>query len=55
MSYTHDDLEHGHANHGPQPEGEALDASWLTALDKFLAGEKDHHMQEHQNFLHYPY
>ena len=38
MSYTHDDLEHGHANHGPQPDGEALDASWLTSLDKFLSG-----------------
>ena len=55
MSYTHDDLEHGHANHGPQPDGEALDASWLTSLDKFLSGKKDHHLQDHKNFLHYPF
>ena len=46
MSYTHDDLEHGHGhvNQGPQPDGEALDASWLTTLDKFLSGDKEHHL-----------
>lgn len=55
MSYTHEDLDHGHTNYGPQPDGEAQDASWLTALDKFLGGKPDHHLQEHANFLKYPY
>ena len=55
MSYTHEDLDHGHSNYGPQPDGEAQDASWLTALDKFLGGEKDHNLQAHDNFLKYPF
>jgi hypothetical protein len=55
MSYTHEDLDHGHSNYGPQPDGEAADASWLTALDKFLSGAKDHHLQDHENFLKYSY
>jgi len=42
MSYTHADLPHGHTNYGPQPDGEAEDASWLTTLDKFLSGEENH-------------
>ena len=54
MSYTHDDL-HGHTNYGPQPEGEAEDASWLLTLDKFLSGEENHGLKEHKNFLKYPY
>ena len=39
MSYTHEDLDHGHTNYGPQPDGEAEDASWFKAMDKFLAGK----------------
>ena len=56
MTYTNEDLEHehGHANHGPQPDGEALDASWLTELDNFLSG-KHNHLKQHKNFLTYPY
>jgi hypothetical protein len=55
MSYTHEDLDHGHTNYGPQPDGEAADASWLNALDKFLSNEKDHGLTEHERFLKYPY
>jgi hypothetical protein len=55
MSYTHADLPHGHTNYGPQPDGEAEDASWYMALDKFLAGEENHGLKEHANYLHYPF
>merc|ERR1711957_880154 len=44
MDYTEDSLReagaiHMHVNHGPQPDGEAQDSSWLTELDKFLSNE----------------
>jgi hypothetical protein len=40
MSYTHEDLGHEHhAHHGPQPDGEVLNGSWFTEMDKFLKGE----------------
>ena len=40
MAYGYKDLGHDyHVNHGPQPEGEAMDSSWLGELDKFLKGE----------------
>ena len=56
MSYTHADLPHGHTNYGPQPDGEAEDASWYHTLDKFLSGEENHGLTEHKNFLNkYPY
>jgi len=55
MSYTHADLPHGHTNYGPQPDGEAEDASWLKTLDKFLSGEENHGLKEHPKFLTYPY
>ena len=46
MGYTHDDLHHAHAHHGPQPDGEALNNPWFTEMDKYLRGEpssiKDH-------------
>lgn len=56
MAYTEDDLHdiHRHANHGPQPDGEAKDASYLVELDKFLDG-KPNHLKEHKRFLNYPY
>lgn len=56
MAYTMDDLkhEHMHVSHGPQPDGEVLDQSYLTELDKFLAG-KENHLTEHKKFLKYPY
>ena len=43
MTYTEESLradgQHMHVNHGPQPDGEAQDSSWLTELDKFLSNE----------------
>ena len=54
MAYTEDDLSgiHRHANHGPQPDGEAKDASYLTELDAFLDG-KPNHLKDHPRFLNY--
>ena len=45
---------HMHANHGPQPDGEAKDSSYLTELDAFLDG-KPNHLKDHPRFLNYPY
>ena len=45
---------HRHANHGPQPEGEALDATYLKELDAFLDG-KPNHLKDHARFLNYEY
>ncbi len=55
MSYTHEDLDHGHVNYGPQPDGDALDSTWLVALDKFLAGKPDHGLTEHKMFVNYKF
>jgi len=58
MAYTEEDMGievHRHANHGPQPDGEAKDATYLVALDAFLDGKKDHGLQDHPRFLNYPY
>lgn len=54
MAYTEDDLGgiHRHSNHGPQPDGEAKDASYLTELDAFLDG-KPNHLKDHPRFLNY--
>lgn len=55
MNYTYEDLGHDyHTNHGPQPDGEALDSSWLSELDKFLRGEENH-LKEHKNYINYNY
>ena len=56
MAYTEDDMGdvHRHSNHGPQPDGEAKDASYLAELDAFLDG-KAHHLKEHPRFLNYAY
>ena len=56
MAYTMDDLkhEHMHANHGPQPDGEVLDQSYLTEVNLFLSGEENH-LTEHKKFLKFPY
>ena len=56
MAYTLDDLkhEHSHANHGPQPDGEVMDCSYLEEVDKFLAG-KENHLTDHKMFLKYPF
>ena len=40
MNYTNEDLSHDyHVNHGPQPDGEVLNNSWLVEMDKHLKGE----------------
>lgn len=53
MKYTNEDLGHDyHAHHGPQPEGEVLDSTWLVELDKFLRGEENK-LKEHKNFVNY--
>lgn len=55
MAYGYKDLGHdAHVNHGPQPDGEAMDSSWLSELDKFLRGEENH-LKEHKNFVNYNY
>jgi hypothetical protein len=56
MNYTFDDLDHHHhhINHGPQPDGEVLDSTWFTELDKYLKGEpnkwKEHPMYRDYKF-----
>lgn len=55
MSYSHEDLPHGHQNYGPQPDDEVRDASWLVALDKFLNNEANSGLKEHKKFLDYPF
>ena len=55
MNYTHQDLGHDyHAHHGPQPEGQTLNQSWLVEMDKYLKGE-DNKLQEHPYWLNYDY
>jgi hypothetical protein len=55
MAYGYKDLGHDyHVNHGPQPDGEAMDSSWLSELDKFLRGEENH-LKDHKNFVNYQY
>lgn len=54
MSYKHEDL-HGHTNYGPQPDGEAEDATWLKTLDKFLSGEENHGLKQHKNYINHKY
>lgn len=54
MSYTFSDLDHHHhnVNHGPQPDGEALDSSWFNEMEKFLKGEKNS-LKEHPRYKDY--
>ena len=55
MAYGYKDLGHDyHVNHGPQPEGEAMDSSWLGEIDKFLKGEENS-LKQHKNFINYQY
>ena len=55
MNYTVKDLsdEH-HCHHGPQPEGEAQDSSWLVEMNKFLKGEENH-LKDHKKFYNYKF
>ena len=53
MNYSNKDLgDEYHTHHGPQPEGESLDSSWLTEVDKFLKGEENH-LKDHKRFYNY--
>ena len=55
MAYTEEDVDvHRHANHGPQPDGEAKDASYLAELNAFLDG-RPNHLKEHPRFLNFNY
>lgn len=57
MAYTEQEAMeniHAHSNHGPQPDGEAKDATYLHELDAFLDG-KPNHLKEHPRFLNYDY
>lgn len=55
MNYTNATLsDEYHAHHGPQPEGESVDQSYLTEVDKFLKGEPNH-LKQHKRFLDYPW
>ena len=55
MDYSEEQVDvHRHSNHGPQPDGEAKDASYLTELDAFLDG-KPNHLKDHEKFLNYNY
>lgn len=54
MDYDFEDLDHHHhnVNHGPQPEGEALSASWFVELNKYLKGEPNK-LKEHPKYRDY--
>ena len=55
MNYSNGTLgDEYHCSHGPQPEGEAMDSSYLIEVDKFLKGEPNH-LKDHTRFLNYPY
>ena len=56
MAYTEESMGdvHRHSNHGPQPDGEAKDASYLVELDAFLDG-KPNHLKDHSRFLNYSF
>ena len=55
MAYDFNDLGHDyHAHHGPQPDGEIEDSSWLIEVDKFLKGEENK-LKEHRNFINYDF
>jgi len=53
MSYSNADLsDEYHVHHGPQPEGDSLDSSWLSEVDKFLKGEENQ-LKQHHKFYDY--
>ena len=55
MNYTNKDLgDEYHAHHGPQPDGDSLDSSYLVEVDKFLRGEPNH-LKEHKRFYNYDF
>ena len=53
MNYSNATLsDEFHASHGPHPEGEVMNSSWLTEVDKFLRGEENN-LKGHKRFLDY--
>jgi hypothetical protein len=55
MSYTNATLgDNHHADHGPQPEGEALANTYQQEVDAFLAGEENN-LKGHHLYLDYPF
>jgi|TARA_B110001450_G_scaffold7148_1_gene7298 hypothetical protein len=56
MNYTGKDLsdDEYHCHHGPQPEGESQDSSWLVEVDKFLKGEENN-LKDHKRFYNFPF
>lgn len=55
MNYSNKTLsDEYHVSHGAQPEGEAMDSSYLVEVDKFLRGEENQ-LKEHPRYLDYPY
>ena len=54
-SYSHDDLDHTmHAHHGPQPDTEVHNSTWLIEMDKFLQG-KENNLKQHRRYVDYPF
>jgi hypothetical protein len=55
MNYSNKTLgDEYHCSHGAQPEGEAMDSSYLVEVDKFLRGEENS-MKAHPKYKDYPY
>ena len=56
MNYSGKDLsdDEYHCHHGPQPEGESQDSSWLVEVDKFLKGEENN-LKDHKRFYNFPF
>merc|ERR1719265_1513197 len=55
MTYSNETLsDEYHCHHGPQPDGEVLDSTWLNEMDKFLKGEENN-LKGHKRYLNYEY
>ena len=55
MNVTNAELsDEYHANHGPQPEGDALNSSYLSEVDAFLRGEENN-LKGHKRYLDYEF
>jgi len=55
MNYSNQTLSDDyHCSHGAQPEGEAMDSTYLVEVDKFLRGEENS-MKAHPKYKDYPY
>jgi len=55
MNYSNETLgDEYHCHHGPQPDDDYLNSSYLTEVDKFLRGE-DNNLKGHKRYLNYEY